>query len=109
MHTRGAPKGNKNALKHGFYSRHFRQAELQDLDVLTDASTSLLSEIAALRVAARRMSEALYTNQIEGEAIDWISVLNALGLAYNRIAGLLKTQKLLEGDHQPGEWIILRP
>ena len=47
---RSVPKGNKNALKHGFYSRHFRQAELQKLDVLVGGGMSLLSEIAALRV-----------------------------------------------------------
>jgi hypothetical protein len=32
---RGAPPGNQNALKHGFYSRRFRNLEMGDLDVVT--------------------------------------------------------------------------
>jgi uncharacterized protein YjcR len=27
---RGAPYGNQNAFKHGFYSRHYTQAEVED-------------------------------------------------------------------------------
>jgi len=32
---RGAPKGNRNALKHGFYSRALDEAEKLDLELAT--------------------------------------------------------------------------
>jgi hypothetical protein len=49
----GAPRGNTNALKHGFYSRHFKARELKDLDSQTD----LDDEIKFVRVCMRRISE----------------------------------------------------
>jgi len=49
-----APKGNHNALKHGFYSRAFRQVDLNDLESIEEG---LKSEIAMMRVATRRVFE----------------------------------------------------
>jgi hypothetical protein len=47
-HSRGGQPGNTNALKHGFYSRRFRDIEFSDLDVITVAD--LQNEIAMMRV-----------------------------------------------------------
>lgn len=52
---RGAPIGNKNALKHGFYSRQMRAVEKDDLSELVDAGLS--NEIAILRILLRRAIE----------------------------------------------------
>jgi uncharacterized protein YjcR len=49
---RGAPKGNLNALKHGFYSRLFRDAESSEAD--DDQLVNLENEITLLRVMIRR-------------------------------------------------------
>jgi len=49
---RGAQPGNTNALKHGFYAKHFNQLELSDLE--TALSGGLDNEIEMLRVAQRR-------------------------------------------------------
>lgn len=46
--NRGGQPGNTNALKHGFYSRRFRDIEFSDLDVITVAD--LQNEIAMMRV-----------------------------------------------------------
>jgi len=88
--VRGAPKGNLNALKHGFYSRLFRASERSELD--DDQITSLENEITLLRVMMRR------TMQL-ADGIDDLReatrVLDALGAAAGRLASLLKAQKSL--------------
>ena len=50
---RGAPHGNKNALKHGFYSRQFKKADLVDLE--SADFIGLKDEITMLRVFMRRV------------------------------------------------------
>jgi hypothetical protein len=93
---RGAPKGNLNALKHGFYSRLFHSTETVDLP--DDATTSLEHEITLLRVMIRR------TMQL-ADGIDDLHeatrVLDALGAAASRLSNLLRTQKSLK-QTQPG-------
>jgi hypothetical protein len=87
---RGAPKGNLNALKHGFYSRLFHAVEANELP--QDQSVSLDHEITLLRVMIRRTMEL-------ADGIDDLReatrALDALGAAAGRLAGLLRTQKNL--------------
>ncbi len=87
---RGAPKGNLNALKNGFYSRLFHNAETSDL--ASDTPGSLEHEITLLRVMIRR------TMQL-ADGIDDIKeatrVLDALGAAAGRLANLLRAQRTL--------------
>lgn len=89
--ARGAPKGNLNALKHGFYSRLFRADETNEL--ADDGSNSLEHEITLVRVMIRR------TMQL-ADGIDDLKeatrVLDALGVAAGRLANLLRTQKSLK-------------
>ena len=51
----GAPKGNTNALKHGFYSRSFRAVEQTELNEFDPAS--LQNEIELMRVFILRTAE----------------------------------------------------
>jgi len=90
----GAQPRNTNALKHGFYSRRFRQLELFDLeDALKDG---LNDEIALLRVIIRRVF-AIASN--EGQELEtWFKALSTLGLAASRLASLLRTQRTLADD-----------
>ncbi len=85
----GAPKGNLNALKHGFYSRLFRSSEAHELP---EDPASLEHEITLLRVMIRR------TIQL-ADGIDDLKeatrVLDALGAAATRLANLLRAQKSL--------------
>ncbi len=89
----GAPKGNLNALKHGFYSRLFRASETHELP---DELSSLEHEITLLRVMIRR-------TMLLADGIDDLKeatrVLDALGAAAARLAGLLRTQKSLYEPH----------
>ena len=82
-----------NALKHGFYARAFDECERADLDAA--AGMGLEAEIAALRVAARRVLERLDREKSTYEAI---ALLNCLGAAELKVASLLRTNKYLAGD-----------
>ncbi len=53
---RGAPKGNQNARKHGFYSKVLDEAERLDLESASDVS-GIDDEIALLRVKIKSVLE----------------------------------------------------
>jgi hypothetical protein len=93
---RGAPKGNLNALKHGYYSRLFRATESTDLEY--DSSGNLENEITLLRVMIRRTMQL--ANGID-DLREATRVLDALGAAAGRLACLLRIQKSLNTPH-PG-------
>lgn len=86
----GAPLGNTNALKHGFYSRRFRKSELTDLEAAS--FTGLSEEIAMLRVCIRRVIE--WGRHIESFP-DALSFLRVISLATASLSRLVHTQKAL--------------
>lgn len=94
--SRGAPKGNLNALKHGFYSRLFHINERADLR--NDPPTSLDNEITLLRVMIRRTMQLADGIDDLREAM---RVLDALGAAANRLSNLLRAQKSLSHGGSP--------
>lgn len=51
---RGAQPGNLNALKHGFYSKQFEPAEIQDLE--TRLLEGLQDEVAIIKANAMRIA-----------------------------------------------------
>ena len=53
---RGAPKGNQNARKHGFYSKVLDEAERLDLELATGVE-GIDDEIALLRVKIKSLLE----------------------------------------------------
>ncbi len=53
---RGAPKGNQNARKHGFYSRVLDEAEQLDFELATGVE-GIDDEIALLRVKIKALLE----------------------------------------------------
>jgi hypothetical protein len=87
---RGAPKGNLNALKHGFYSRLFHSSETSELEA--DPPANLEYEITLLRVMIRRTMELADGIADLREAT---RVLDALGAAAGRLANLMRAQKSL--------------
>ena len=90
---RGAPFANTNALRHGFYARAYKTGELADLDAIL--SEGLRDEITMLRVATRRVIDFIAEFETPKEAT---ATLGALGLAATRLATLLRTQKILDGE-----------
>jgi hypothetical protein len=98
----GAQPGNRNALKHGFYSRYFKKIEMEDLAAITG---SLDDEVAMLRIVTRRAFE--YASQNEpGDLDQWIKLLGGVGAINTRIAALLRTKKMIEGGGDERDSLI---
>ncbi|MBA4420565.1 MAG: hypothetical protein C0391_05410 [Anaerolinea sp.] len=87
---RGAPEGNLNALKHGFYSRRFRNGELDDL--MRQPTEALQDEIAMLRIINRRVVDMAEEGKSADEILEFY---NFIALTSMRLSTLLRTQKLL--------------
>ncbi len=87
---RGAPQGNTNALKHGFYSRQFKKRDVADLDA--SKFEGLKDEIVMLRVFIRHVADL-------GKDVDdlheAVYLLRVLCLASSSLNRLIKTQQLL--------------
>ena len=89
----GAPRGNTNALKHGFYSRRFRKSEVADLEVTN--ATALRDEIAMLRVCLRRMVEWAPAIKSFADAATFVRVIS---LGSGALARLIRIQKAIGGS-----------
>jgi hypothetical protein len=86
----GAPPGNHNALKHGFYTRRLKKRDLTGVEA-TDVS-GLVEEIALIRVFTRRLVESCLPDADSYELAD---ILRILCLASSTITRLTRTQYLL--------------
>jgi hypothetical protein len=87
----GGQPNNTNALKFGIYSRRFHPLELSDLE--TGLLQGVGDEIYMMRVQTRRLFEISDGKETREVLID---VLNALGSASTRLAGLVRTQEALK-------------
>jgi hypothetical protein len=92
----GGQPGNKNAYKHGFYSRHFNRFENRVLSRIP--ITDLSGEIGLLRINIDRFMQA-YTASLEDmDYADRLSGLRAITLAVARLSALQRTQSIA-GKH----------
>jgi hypothetical protein len=86
---RGAPKGNQNARKHGFYSKVLDEAEQFDFEVASDVS-GIDDEIALLRVKIKSVLEKDPEN------------VKLIMQATNTLAGLVKTRYKITREQKQG-------
>ena len=89
----GPARANQNARKSGFYSRALEEQELADLVVLGDDS-SLTDEIAATRVAMRRVLAALGTDKATLEPQFAAQIFEGA----RTVARLLRDRRAISGD-----------
>jgi hypothetical protein len=89
---RGGQPGNMNAVKHGFYWQGFKPGEGEDLELLDGAG--MQQEIDMLRILMRRLFQ--YAAQAEDPA-STATTLESLANVSTTIAGLLKSQRMIEG------------
>jgi len=96
---RGAPHGNRNALKHGFYSSVFKAHERRVLSQLP--LTDLAGEIELIRVANYRFLEALNLSKAPLDVDTQLAALRAVNLSAQSITSLIRAQALadLTGDN----------
>lgn len=86
---RGAPKGNQNARKHGFYSKVLDEAEQFDLELATGVE-GIDDEIALLRVKIKSILEKDPEN------------ISLLATATNALARLVKTRYNITKEQKKG-------
>ena len=99
---RGAPPGNTKALKHGFYSRAFRNLEADDLDAV---QATLENEITMLRVQMRRALEIINSQDPDPDLA--LKTLSVLGNTASRIASITRIHATIAGgDNQLNAAII---
>src|SRR5512136_673136 len=87
---RGAPLGNINALKHGFYTRRLKKHDLTGVDT-TDVK-NLVEEIAIVRVFTRRLIESLGP---DADSFEVAGALRILCVALATITRAMKAQRWL--------------
>jgi len=100
---RGAPTGNQNAVKHGFYSRTIKPDELRDLLTYND-ELSIADEIAVARVGLRRCLD--YMTKADTQADDekrltpdeFAKLLGLALQATRTIARLLRDKRAISGE-----------
>jgi len=86
---RGAPKGNRNARKHGFYAKVLDEAERVDLELASDMN-GVDDEIALLRVKIKSALEKDPEN------------LKLIMQATNILAGLVKMRYKMTSEQRKG-------
>ena len=86
---RGAPKGNQNARKHGFYAKVLDEAEQLDFE-LASGVNGIDDEIALLRVKIKSILEKDPEN------------INLIMQATNTLAGLIKTRYKISKEQRKG-------
>jgi hypothetical protein len=80
----GAPRGNTNALKHGYYQKKLSSEEMQSQFDEAD-NVALKQEAILIRVVLRRLSQYLLNNEVPVDKIASIAPLIFTGtraLAY---------------------------
>jgi hypothetical protein len=90
VRRRGAPNGNSNALRHGFYSRQFKQVIQRDLD--GHEFEGLTDEITMLRVAIRQIFEDIGKAKDPHERMEGF---RAVSLGCFSLARLIRTQQII--------------
>ncbi len=103
---RGGQLGNNNALKHGFYSRLYKEREKKLLSQISHAAVQ--GEIDLTRVTNRRVLETL--NNTPGLTFEQvISGTHAIGLGTARIASLTRIQihaaRITSNAREAEEWL----
>ncbi len=87
--TRGAPKGNQNARKHGFYSKVLDEVEKLDFELAAGVE-GIDDEIALLRVKIKTLLEHDPEN------------IKLVMQATNTLAGLVKTRYNISKEEKKG-------
>ena len=101
----GAPKGNRNALKHGLYAKHYTAEELERLRKMRPDNyepelgmiRTAVNNVFEIQVYIKKLAaEAMRTGQpVEVEAL--AKITNSLSLALTALNTTARTQALFSG------------
>ena len=96
---RGAPPGNCNAVKHGFYSRKFKNSDLVRNDQVK--KIDLEDEITLIRLNIRHLLELGLNAKDLNEGIQ---ILRVVSLGASTLALFIRTQHIV---HPPDDEVSL--
>ncbi len=102
---RGAPRGNQNALKQGFYSRSFRGIDAPRLK--SPLRVGLQNEIDLLRVMFDRLVRELIASSSKDRSFDdHLFALHSLSIVISRLNSMVQTQRALSppADDKLVQW-----
>jgi hypothetical protein len=88
---RGGQRGNRNALKHGFYSHTFSRKEINRLD--NDVEGEFRDEEEYLRVLMARTAESAKNTQLTHA--EYLATLRAISLASVCILNIHRSRKAI--------------
>lgn len=99
----GAKANNKNALKHGYYSKTFTADEKKRLD--DQGALDVLAEINLIRVSADKLKDQISFDEVtrtdnngtEFRDAHYLAQLNTLSAMTTAIATLVRTHYLTHG------------
>ena len=89
----GAQFGNMNALRHGFYTRRFKQRDLSGVE--STSIKGLAEEIALIRIFTRKLIESANPS---ADLYELAGVLRTICLASATITRIIKAQAFLAND-----------
>jgi len=100
---RGAQAGNKNNLRHGFYSKGFSAGEKKRLDA--QDSIDVIAEINLIRVCVDKLTNQISFDEVtrtdnngtEFRDAHYLAQLNTLSAMTQSIATLVRTHYLTHG------------
>jgi len=106
---KGGQPGNRNAEKHGFYSKMFSQGEKIRLG---KSDASLEGEIKSTRVAAYRIFEILSTGPLPPGGTkklnsNALETINTYFNAMTQLSSLTRSFQIATGKYKPAETAIL--
>jgi predicted DNA binding protein len=87
----GAPPGNNNALKHGFYSRAFTKLEQKHLE--NDVQGELKDEEECIRELAYRVVVSMRSEKMDHDR--YVIALRTVCLAFGRIESIHRSRKAI--------------
>lgn len=91
-------RGNRNAVKHGFYANRFTAKEKRDLGKRPDGDTGLASEVDMLRVLASRILGDFDAGEKNYADPDNVPTLGAIIACTARINTIVRTMFLITGE-----------
>jgi hypothetical protein len=100
----GAPPGNLNALKHGFYSKIFRNTELEELHQF-DAQ-DVAQEIELLRIIIRRTAERAAEAESFDSQLRFLSVLGQSTAQLTRLLNVQESYLRAQRSEADGEYMV---
>jgi hypothetical protein len=89
----GAPAGNKNALKHGFYSHSFKRSDLKRLE--RNVQGELKDEAELLQLLIDYTVSSMNDGNEKMTHDRYVVALRAVSLALGRVESIRRSQKTM--------------